>query len=397
MVSLTLTDEQKRVLSFIDEREITRFLQQLIRQNSENPPGREANVARIIFDELNACGATVEAQPIEKNRYNVLGTCKGSSEQKMLFNGHMDTVPLGNRTAWHGSALSGEIRNGCIFGRGAADMKGGLTAQIFAFKAMMKSGLPRKRGLLLTAVIDEEVNFKGTKKLISEGKLDACEFGYVAEPSSLNIATCLKGGIEFVARTYGKSVHTGVAFNGDNAIAKMGKVILALERYNCQLRERKNVPYLKYPTLNIGTICGGSAVTMVPDVCAIAFDRQVLPEEDPLEAEAEVRQVIRNIKSEVELKKMQSFNTWSVDQNARVASRLAEAYQMLSDRRPDYCGFNGYSEVELLSKAGIPSVIFGPGNIRVAHAANEYVSIKQVVDAARVYALLAYQYVCCDD
>lgn len=389
--------EERHIIESIDEQEIIAFLQTLVRTNSENPPGNEMEVGHIIANELETIGCHVELQMVEKGRFNVIGIIEGESKEKLLFNGHMDTVKAGDVDAWDDDPFGGEIHNGKLFGRGSTDMKAGLTSMIFALKAVLHSGVSLKKGIMFTAVIDEEVFFKGTKALIDSHKLRDCEWGFVSEPSSLNIATRQKGGIEFLARTYGKSAHAGVAFSGDNAIYKMNKVVDALERYNETLKARMNLPFLKHPTVNVGRIQGGTGVTFVPDFCEIEFDRQVLPGENIETVTREVTEVIELLEKQqginVELNKIQQFNTWEVSVRSQVVTMLASAYKKLFHREPIYSGFNGYSEVELLANNGIPSVIFGPGDITLAHVPNENVQIQEVIDAAKVYALVAYNYV----
>ncbi len=392
-----LSSAEEHMLEQINDQEIIDFLQTLVQTNSENPPGNEAAVAQLIADKLESFGCTVEKHYVEGDRFNVIAVLEGASPQKMLLNGHTDTVNFGDVTAWDYPPTSGQIHAGRLYGRGSTDMKAGLVAQIFAIKALLDCGVPFEKGLMFTAVIDEEVFFKGTKALLADNKLQDCEIAYVSEPTSLQIADCLKGGIEFKARTYGKSAHAGVAFIGDSAIFKMNKVVTALEAYNSELKARMNVPVLKYPTVNVGRITGGNGVTLVPEFCEIEFDRQVLPSEDIAAAKQEVVDVIKRVEQEhhiqVELETVQSFQTWQVGRNEDVVTRLATASRKLFHKEPDYIGFNGYAEVELLAAHGIPSVLFGPGDIAVAHAPNEYVPLKEVIDATKVYALLAYQYV----
>jgi succinyl-diaminopimelate desuccinylase len=224
-----LTREQKRVLSCHDEKGLIRFLQRLVQTNSENPPGNEQAVAQLIVEELQHSEIDAVKQTVEDDRFNVIAVREGMDKEKLLFNGHMDTVLSGDVERWNNPPLSGTIIENKMFGRGTADMKGGLAAQIFAFKALACSGIPFKRGLMLTAVVDEEVGFKGTQALIDAHWIDECIYGVVAEPSSLHIIDCLKGGIEFTLCVYGRSAHTGVAATGDNAVISMTRMIGALE------------------------------------------------------------------------------------------------------------------------------------------------------------------------
>jgi len=385
------------IVTAIDESEMIHFLQQLVRCNSENPPGNERESAELVAELMRSFGCSVELQEVEPGRPNVIAILDGDEPANILFNGHLDTVKVGNTTEWKHDPLAAEIEGGYLYGRGSADMKAGLTAQVFAMKALADSGFPRKRSVMFTGVIDEEVFFKGTKALIAAGKLRHCRLGYVSEPSNLKIVIRQKGGIEYVARTYGKYAHSGAAFLGKNAILRMNKVLDALDRYNTDLQSRMNLPVLRYPTVNVGVIRGGTGVTFVPDLCEIEFDRQVLPGETVGQAEKEVGDVIKAVrrqhKIEVDLIKSQHFNIWEISKTDPVVRRLSQAAQKVFGRRPGFTGINGYCEVELLAAEGIPSVVFGPGDIHTAHAPDERVKVQEVIDAAKIYALLAYQFV----
>ncbi|UCF96909.1 MAG: M20 family metallopeptidase [Spirochaetaceae bacterium] len=387
---------EKELLSKIDEDELISFLQKLVRSNSENPPGNERGSAQLIADLARGFGCSVELQEVEPGRPNVIATLEGDEPENMLFNGHTDTVKIGNTEKWTHDPLAGEIEDGYLYGRGSADMKAGLAAQLFAMKALADSGIPRKRSVMFTGVIDEEVFFKGTKALISAGKLRHCKVGYVSEPSNLKIVVRQKGGIEYIAKTYGKYAHSGAAFLGQNAILRMNNVLNALDLYNRDLQSRMDLPVLRYPTVNVGVIRGGTGVTFVPDLCEIEFDRQVLPGETVEQADREVREVISRVrkthKIKVDLIKSQHFNTWEVSKTEPVIRYLSRAAEQVRGRRPAFTGINGYCEVELLAAHGIPSVVFGPGDIHTAHAPDERVKTQEVVDAARIYALLACEF-----
>ncbi len=392
-----LSETEAEILNQIDPDELITFLQSLVRSNSENPPGNEKGTALLLADQLRGFGCDVQLQEVEANRPNVIGVLEGESREKILFNGHTDTVKVGNTRDWTVNPLGGDIKDDRLYGRGACDMKAGLAAMVFAMQAIQRSGAPLKKGIMFTGVIDEEVFFKGTTALIRANLLQDCKIGFVSEPTALKIVTRHKGGIEYTARTFGKYAHSGQAFKGENAILRMGKVLAALETYNRTLSTRMDLPVLRYPTVNVGTIRGGTGVTFVPDRCQIEFDRQILPGEQIDAVSREVEDLFDNIRDdngiEVELIENQRFNPWQISHQEPVVERLARAREKILDQPPAYSGLNGYCEVELLAAAGVPSVVFGPGSDSLAHVPDEHVAIQEVVDAARIYALLAWEFV----
>ncbi len=391
-----LTKEEEKIISMINEQDLLRFLQSLVRSNSENPPGNEKEIGNLIFDTLNSMGCIAKRHYVEGERFNVIGIAEGAVKEKILLNGHMDTVPIGKKEDWLFDPFCGNIQNGFLLGRGSADMKSGLAAMIFALEAILKSGLVLKEGIMFTGVIDEEGYFKGTRALIEEGKLSDCTVGFVSEPTGLKVGTSLKGGIEYIVQTYGKNAHSAMAFIGDNAIFKMNKVIGAIEEYNKELQGKMDVPVLRFPTANVGKVQGGRWVTMVPDFCEMEFDRQVLPGEKIADIEKEVEEVISKVEKkhgiEVKCKKVQHFSPWSISNDDPLVKQVRSSYAKIFDQKPVCSGVNYYAEVEMLASSGIPSVLFGPGDITLAHSPNEKVNIQEVIDATKVYALLLYHY-----
>lgn len=392
-----LTETENHILNQIDIDEMIAFLKVLVQSNSENPPGNEETVAFLISEKLESFGCNVKLQYLEPGRPNIIGVIEGKAQEKLLLNGHTDTVSIGDYERWTVDPLGGEIKDGYLYGRGACDMKAGLVSMLFAMKALKTSGVPLNKGIMFTGVIDEEVSFKGTKALIREKIIDACRLGFVSEPTNLNIVTQHKGAIEYKAESIGKSAHSGQAFEGVNAIVRMGKIIAALESYNDDLACRVNHAVFRHPTVNIGTIHGGTGITFVPEHCEIEFDRQILPGEQIEKVGLEIAEIIsqteRTNNFKIELTKIQQFNSWQIPESDYIVQWFKGIFEKALERKSTVGGFNGYCEVELLTRAGIPSLVFGPGDISDAHTPDERVLIQDVIDAAKVYALCGYNFV----
>lgn len=391
-----LTKTEQELITNIDTEEVVSFLQKLVQTNSENPPGNEEACALLIEQELQSFGCVTELQYVEENRPNIIGTMEGELPEKLLFNGHLDTVQLGEIGNWTCDPLGGEIIDGKVFGRGACDMKAGLVSMIFAMKALKKMDVSLKRGILFTGVIDEEVYFKGTNALVESGLVKDCRFGFVSEPTSLEIVTEHKGAIEYRCEVEGKSAHSGKAHQGVNAIVRMAKVIDALETYNCNLAEYEPHSTFITPTLNIGTIRGGVGVTFVPEYCQIEFDRQVLPGESLEEVAKEVDAIFAGIPNEYnftpKLITTQSFAPWQVEKTDAYVVKFADIVASFLESEPTFSGLHGYCEAEILGRAGISCLVFGPGCIDCAHAPDEYVAIDELIAATKVYAVAAYRF-----
>ncbi|MDR0593481.1 MAG: ArgE/DapE family deacylase [Bifidobacteriaceae bacterium] len=370
---------------------------ELVRADSQNPPGREAGAARLAADYLAGAGWEVELQELEPGRPNVVARLAGASPQSLLLNAHLDTVRIGDLSLWATEPLGGEVIGGNLYGRGAADMKGGLAAMLAAAAAVARQPGDRARSLMLTAVIDEEVWFKGTKALIDSGQLADCVRAYVGEPTSLKVATALQGAAEFTARVRGRSAHTGMAELGRNAIWDMTHVLEALRGYGAGLAGRgRALGFAVDPSLNLGVIDGGSGVTLVPDLCRIAFDRQVLPGEEVEQVVEDVRRLFAQTCAghgiDGDLVCDQFFRPWRAAPDSPVVRALEQAHRAALGAAPDTTLFRGYCEVELLAGAGIPGAVYGPGDLLQAHRPDEFAPLAEVEAAARTYAELAWRF-----
>ena len=370
------------------------FLRDLIRTSSPNPPGDEAAAARLVSQKLAASGVDVELSEIEPGRPNVVARLRGDQPESLLLHAHLDTVPIGDLGLWSVDPLGGEVRDGNVYGRGASDMKGGLAAMVAAVAAVVTAGVPLRRGLTLTAVVDEEVWFKGTRALLGTGALADCTQAYVGEPTSLGVALAIQGAAEFTAWVRGRPAHTGMAEMGENAIFGMSKVVAALDEYRRTLPGLgRRLGFPVDPSLNLGVVQGGVGVTLVPDSCHIAFDRQVLPGEDIEAVIDDVRSVFAKVVAEHgidgDLACDQFFRPWQAEPGSPAVAALTQAHRRATGAAPETMIFRGYCEVEMLAAAGIPGAVYGPGSLLQAHRPDEFVPLDQVETAARTYAELA--------
>ncbi|WP_164516861.1 M20 family metallopeptidase [Clostridium transplantifaecale] len=392
------TEREKQLLEQVDVEGAIQFLQKIVQTDSQNPPGNEMSVAQIIKEKLDEIGLVTEIQEVEKGRFNVLGLLPGENDEQLLFNGHMDTVKIGNPELWTKLPLGGQIEDGKLYGRGSCDMKSGLAAMIFALEAIVKSRITPKKSILFTAVIDEEVFFKGTQALIDAGKLKKCTRAYISEPTSVCIATSLQGAAEFTARTYGKASHCGMAENGINAIIPMADFATELNALNEKLKKKGAIlGFPVNPSLNVGSIQGGVDVLLVPDYCEMHFDRQVFPGEDMQEAIEEIRTIFDGVcakyNAKSELTCNQYFNYWKADKEHPAAQSAIRCHEIVTGKQPEDILFRAYAEVEMIANQGIPGVIYGPGSILQAHRPDEYVLIEEFVTAIKTYTLIGYEFI----
>jgi len=352
--------------------------QELVRINSENPPGNESQVAKFIKDFLEDLKFSTEIVEFDKNRSNVIayiGSGKG-----LMFNGHMDTVPIGSN--WKYDPLGGKIENGKVYGRGTSDMKGGIAAILAAVEKLSNEKFKRK--LLLTFVADEEVALRGSKYLIANRKdvFKDVKYGLVAECNNLRLAIAQKGIVDIKVKFKGKAAHGSRPELGDNAIYKAADFIQELRKLIEQLKNKKN-PILGSGTINVGVIKGGTKINIVPDFCEMEVDRRLIPTETPALAVKQIKSLLKKLKLKADIELGVNRLPMQISKDFELIKILNKISKLKT------IGETGYTEVELYYRdAGVPCLTMGPGLETQAHVANEFIPIKNLQKATSIYEQL---------
>jgi len=375
--------------------ELTR---QLIKIPSENPPGKEEEISEFIAEKMRSIGLNVRIHEYKPGRPSVVGLLQGEKEEPILmFNGHTDTVPVGDESVWSINPFDADVKDGKIYGRGASDMKAALAAMISAAEMILKEDVKLKGTLIISCVADEEVTGFGTRDLLDRGY--KANFAVVGEPTELKVQIAHKGSVRFRIITKGKAAHASMPHEGLNAIYKMSKVCLALEDLSRQLKKKKH-PLLGSPTINVGTIKGGLKTNIVPDRCEITLDRRLIPGEKLENVKFEIDKILTSLKSqnhkfqaESEIIFVARPSETSADEPIVRVAR--EAVKEVTGKDPGVTGFTATCDMHfLVNQGGIPTVILGPGSLNQAHTTDEYVEAQQVLDAAKIYALMAHKILC---
>ena len=354
------------------------LLCELIAIDSVNPslvPGGagEAEAARRVGDELRAAGLDVQVSEAAPGRPNVVGVLEsGRPGRTLMLCGHLDTVGVAGMTA----PFEPLERDGRVYGRGAQDMKGGLAAMLGAACGLARSGeLPAGR-VLVAAVADEEHASIGAEALVGKWSADAA---VVTEPTGLEIAIGHKGFAWLDVRTEGRAAHGSRPEEGRDAIAMMGRVLVALEGLDRTLRARPRHPVLGSGSLHASLVAGGRELSSYADACALQYERRTLVGESGETALSEAQAIVGRLAAE--------------DPDFRASARLTferPAYltpegNPLPDRleaalgRPTArSGMSFWTDAAILGRAGIPSVVFGPGGAGL-HGLEEFVYVDDVL------------------
>jgi succinyl-diaminopimelate desuccinylase len=381
----------------LDEHEIIDFHRSFVKIPSVNPsftPPGEENAAQFLAEKMKEFGLKVEVDEYLPKRPNVYGKIEGKKGNRtLIFNSHMDVMPVGDVKNWKMDPFSGDIIEGRIYGRGACDAKGPLAAMVMAAKVLNDIGVELSGSLLVTAVSDEEVAQKGTLRMAEKGMRG--NFAVVGEPTGLNIGIAEKGNAYYEITVAGKSAHAAVPEVGINAIYKMAKIINEIEKHHFEIKTRKH-QLLGCPSINVGTITGGDAPNAVPEKCTINVDRRYIPGESGETAKKELEQIIEVLKQrdpelKVEIKKTVDAEALETSEEEPIVKSLKDAGRMVTGQSTRTLGFPYASDGWILSnRLNVPTVLFGPGNIDKAHKPNEFVEIKELINATKICALTAF-------
>lgn len=384
-----MTDDLTRLVAeHVSEEEVVEICRDLVRAPSENPPGNEEEVAVVAERWLKQLGLRAERVQAAPGRVSVVSEWGSDGGRVLLFNGHYDVVPAPDPDGWPYPPFSGTVADGRLYGRGSTDMKAGIAACLAAVSGLQRAGLRPQGKLALQFVADEEaLGFLGAKYLVDNGYCDGIDECVVGEPTALNLVTSERGALWFRIVTEGVSAHGSTPRLGVNAIEHMSRVVLAVS----SMRFRKLHEVLGAPTVNVGTIRGGSKVNMVADHCEIEIDRRTLPGETQDEVVAEFDAVLEQVRAEVPgLNARVAVDNWAeaceTPADTSMVGLLAQARDAMGAQGSEM-GYSGATDARyIINQAGVPSVIFGPGDVMLAHTTGEYVDVEQLVTGARIYA-----------
>ncbi|HXG49014.1 MAG TPA: M20/M25/M40 family metallo-hydrolase [Methylomirabilota bacterium] len=356
-----------------------RLLRELIALPSVNPAfvpagdpsAGERRVAEFTAATAASAGLDVDFQKVLPGRANLLVTLvpRGPRRGRVLLAPHMDTVTVASARQFT------PVRRGDrLYGRGACDTKGSLAAMLRALIELARSGSrPQHTEITLAALVDEESSQSGSRALAASGL--KADLAVVGEPTRLKVVTAHKGDLWLELTTHGKAAHGSRPELGRSAIADMARAVSWLEGdYARQLRRRRH-PLLGHATINVGTIQGGRQPNIVPDRCTIKVDRRTLPGENDAAVKRELVRGLRHHGITVRLVDYKGVPSEPMETNCRLPL-VREFLHANGQRRP--AGVHFFSDAGVLAAAGIPSVLFGPGDIAQAHTAEEFVSLSEL-------------------
>ena len=414
-----MNDTERRVLDLIDTDAMLWYLRELVSIPSFG--GEESAAQRSVAAKLSELGLKVDtweldfdslrshpgfSMPIEREEgLGVVGTLKGGEGGHILIlNGHIDTVAPGEEANWNYPPLEGTVVDGRVYGRGVADMKGGLCCAIYAAKAIIDSGVRLKGDLSIQSVIGEEDGGVGALAPVLRGY--TADAAVIMEPTGLKVRPAHSGALAFSVRVPGKSAHACVREEGVSAIEKFIPLFNGLRALETERNERIDDPlYARYKIpypINIGTVQGGSWPGSVPERLIFQGRVGVVVGERVEDARRSVEEAIARVAEADPWMKLNppkvdwsgyQFDPATIPTDHPIVDTVKRAYSDATGETARLEGMTYASDMRHLVNTGdTPTVLFGPGDVRNAHGPDEHVEIDELIAVARTLALTALRF-----
>jgi acetylornithine deacetylase/succinyl-diaminopimelate desuccinylase family protein len=365
---------------------LTRTLGELIAIPSTFPPGETRAIVKYAGDRLAAAGYRIEVTGRRIGVDNVVARL-GSGRPSLVFNVHADTVGAGERTAWRSDPFVANVQDGRLYGLGACNCKGSMAVQLWLAEEVARAGGPKTGEIVFTMVGDEEGLGPDGTKFLRDSVAIGPTYLVVGAPTRNKLIVAERGVFWARVSASGRAAHAGQPEHGDNAIRRMMRIIAALERDlmpKLSLRLRGDMR----STMNIGTIHGGTTANVVPSRCTIEIDRRLLPEEKIDAALAELRAAIGTAgepEGSWDIEFLTGTNGFAASADALLVGAFAAACERRTGAAPGFIVPIGASDARYFADDPVEILVTGPGDDKDGHAANESVSIAELVDAAHIH------------
>jgi acetylornithine deacetylase/succinyl-diaminopimelate desuccinylase-like protein len=348
-----------------------------------HPFAGEQRVADFLAAVAARAGLEIEFQKVLPGRSNLIARLLPGNNirQTILLAPHLDTVGA------DGTKFIPQRKDGRLYGRGACDTKGSVAAMLSALCELANAkSRPLETEIVFAGLIDEEHAQAGSRALVAQasrlqlaaerGSRDGCAtLAIIGEPTKLRVVTAHKGSLWLELETHGRAAHGAMPQLGKNAIHEMARIVDLLETdYAAQLRRRKH-PLLGTATVNVGTISGGAQPNIVPDRCKITVDRRTLPGETDAGVQREIAAFLRAGKLSANISNSKLAPALPLETNPKLPL-VRRFLKSAGQSKP--LGVNFFCDAAVLSAGGIPSVVFGPGDVAQAHTVDEWISLAEL-------------------
>ena len=409
---------QEEICAEIDglQPSMTEFLRQLV--GFQSLPGHEQAAQRFLAEKLRAlqCDTQVLRSDLAElahhpafsddgvpfdDRLNVVARWTGTGKGRdLILNGHMDVVPIGNAALWKHPPWDGVVEEGKLYGRGACDMKAGLTAGVFAIQALRQLGFAPAGDVLFESVIGEESGGVGTLTTIVRGF--SADAAVIMEPTRLRVCPIHSGALSFRLRVHGRAIHASMKQFGVSAIEKFQILFAALEELDRSRHANYANPLFEFKQnvapICIGTLAAGDWPSTVPEELVTEGRFGVFPGESVAAARATLVACLAQVVAGDEWLTAHpptlewfegQFEPGDTSISDPIIGSLSDAHKRVLGKSPTLQGVPYGSDLRLFTIYGkVPAVLYGPGDVAFAHTVEEHVALEEVVSCAKTLALL---------
>lgn len=401
-----LTPTEESALSLIDDDLLIEWVQQLTRIPSVWRPAQnqgEEAAARWVEERCLEMGMDTHFEMVEPGRPNVIAIYGNNEGQTLMFEGHTDVVTEGDQSLWTDPPFSATIRDGCIYGRGANDMKAGVACALMATKAIIESGIKLRGNILLGLVCDEEGEMIGIKDFVNRGWADRVDAAIICEPEENHLCIVQKGVMWIRAVIQGIMSHGAMPLTGVNSAYPMARFLTMVQSLeereiarhgNCEFLGQPSIT----PTILMSPCAGEPQKNVMPTATEATLDFRLIPDQDPEWLIVEVEKMLAAVTAvderlDYRMTMLELRHPTSTERTHPIVSTLASAYQDITGNEPVYGGVPGSTDGTILNaRKGIPIVTCGPGDIHIPHHIDEWVSIDEIKTAVRMYVVAAIRY-----
>jgi succinyl-diaminopimelate desuccinylase len=422
----------EKVFSYIDREEVVELTRALIRIPSvvrADGSGNEGEVARFVADKMREMEFDVAMDHIFPGRPNVMGVVtRGSPGRTILLEAHTDVVTEGDPAAWESPPFEGVVKDGRIYGRGACDTKGNLAAALLAIAALNRAKIAFPGKIIVAVPIDEEGMMTGIKHLIKEGWADGVDGAIICEPEDNQICITQKGALRAVLTSIGKMSHGCMPLVGFNPIPPLARMLLHFQEL-----ERSEIERLGFhrflgfpsitPTVLRAPVAGEPQLNVMSRDCMAYLDIRTVPGQDHDRLKEALTRIVRRVEAEMkedlaggfegkartilgeherlpegisyraELEFVEERPWTETPGDEPIVQAVDKAVRLVTGREPIYNGVPGATDGTFLwAWKGIPIVTIGAGDRMVPHQKDEWVSIAQLVETTKIYAMSALEF-----
>jgi len=371
-----------------ERRGMIRLLSKLIAADTTNPPGNEWKAAKVVERFFRKNKIRYRVFEKKKGRTNIIGYM-GKGKPRIIIACHLDVVPAG--TGWKTNPFKMKVKGGRAYGRGSNDNKGPLASTLIAGKILKRFEKQLKGQVILACVADEERGSKyGMYYLFNKGKLKG-EYGIVPDIAHRmrKIDISEKGLLHLKIISLGKQAHGSSPEKGVNAIWNMIEFLNLLKKYRMRFRKHS---LLSNPTNNLGVIKGGSAPNIVPGECEALLDFRYLPSQKADCIMKDIKNMFREVRkknkrAKFKLEVIDNQKSVEIEKDNILVQTIKRHAKEVIGREPKLTGLPGTTLVKPLAENGIIAVGYSPGE-EVAHAANEYISIRELSEFSKILCLV---------